>query len=193
MKRYLKLFLNFVPFTCLSVVGCQQQIINPQLNQIFDVKWHYQVVDGDTLYFTNDTIKQGVRFFGIDTPEIFKGKNNQHLALLENYYGQKAKSYLFNLTYQKNIKIKYITKDKYNRWICKVYSEEGEDLAFELVKQGLARVSYISIDHHAKYYWVNNKEQKEYFWKLNQLQNEAQQNKRGFWKEKNINLVFNKH
>ncbi|UUD35056.1 thermonuclease family protein [Mycoplasmopsis caviae] len=193
MKKILKLVpFILIPLTNLSLLSCQSAIIDPQLNQTFNINWYYEVSDGDTFYFTNDTIKQGVRLFGVDTPETYKN-NKQKLAKLENYYGQKAKAYLNKSTYQRNVKIQYITKDKYNRWVCKVYDDKGEDLALKLIERGLARVSYISIDHRDKYYWVNNKQQKEYFWKLNKAQNEAQRNKLGFWNEKDINLVFSKN
>ncbi|QSF13487.1 thermonuclease family protein [Mycoplasma sp. Mirounga ES2805-ORL] len=156
----------------------------------FSIEWPFRIIDGDTLDCIFSGKKQRIRIFGIDTPETYKNNNYKSLASLENYYAQKAKTFLTNITRKKELNLQYITTDKYNRLVCIV--KIGKlDLAKELVKRGLARVKYISIWTDKNKYWVNDSQLVKYYKEINKIEIDAQSHLRGFWKEP-IQDVFHK-
>lgn len=133
----------------------------------------------------------GLRIFGIDTPEI-KKSNGEKLALKENYYGQKAKQELIRLLKWKEIKIKILKIDKYQRKVVILKNHQNIDVAMQLLKKGLARVKYVSLYKYSKPYWIVDDKLIEYYYKMVNLENEARKLNLGIWKE-NLKYIFHKN
>ncbi|WP_235732233.1 thermonuclease family protein [Mycoplasmopsis primatum] len=142
------------------------------------------VVDGDTIYFIQNEQKVGLRIIGIDAPETYKSIH-QNLAKYENYFAQKAKQFLISLLHNKEVYYKYVSEDKYARKVAFLYcktEQNGEiDVGYELVKNGLARVHYISIKK-GNYFAVNEGVLLNYFNKLKFAENEAKKQRLNIWK-----------
>lgn len=169
----------------LFPVSCQNEW------QTINVSDSYHVIDGDTIRIY-DSRKTTIRLFGIDTPET-KKDSSQKLAKLENYYAQKAKIYLLNLLKNKKFYYQIITKDKYGRYVAKLFYEDQNqkyDVALSLLNEGLAVVKYINVDGKNKF-TVKNQDLKDYFYKLKNAENDAKKNKRNIWKE-NLSDVYSK-
>ncbi|EIN14906.1 Nuclease [Mycoplasmopsis agalactiae 14628] len=150
------------------------------------------VIDGDTISFLQDDKKRTIRLFGIDAPETFKN-SNQKLAKFENFYAHQARIFLTDLINDKELHYKFIKYDKYNRTIGILYYKTGineyYDAGLELVKNGLARVHYISLDSKHKYA-VNEKNLVEYFYKLKSLENEAKSQRINIWKHAQKDVFY---
>jgi micrococcal nuclease len=86
------------------------------------LKGKCHVVDGDTIIISGTSI----RIAGIDAPE------------LHHPWGKKAKFAMIELCKGKVITAKIEPGVSYDRIVAKCYLPDGEDLAAELVKQGLA-------------------------------------------------------
>ncbi|HMG89378.1 MAG TPA: thermonuclease family protein [Chryseolinea sp.] len=115
-----------------------------------------KVVDGDTFDLMSDK-KIRIRMFGIDSPE--RGQS----------FSVKAKEFTAGLIAGKEITVTIINKDRYGRFVCDVYLDNGTSVNAEIVKAGYAW-------HFTRY--SNDDE-------LVRLQEEARASKRGLWQDSN--------
>ena len=125
-------------------------------------------VDGDTAYFTKDTLKLKVRFLGIDAPEL-EGENNE----VEPYAKEAANKACTLLENAKSIKLEYETsekEDKYGRILAWVWVDNVL-LQQELVYEGLVDVKYL----YQEYLYTDE---------LIKTLNYAKANKKGIWSNK---------
>lgn len=193
IKKWILMPAFLAPVCASFCVACSKEI-KPYQYAKYKVKWPFNVIDGDTIYFDNGSKRQGIRIFGIDTPEAYKSfqvDKNKQLAKLENFYGVLAKELLIKKLWQKDITIQYITQDKYNRWVCRIFDKNNYDIGKYIISQGLARIQYFSLNKKDKWYWINDSELKGYYYELLKTQQSAQSQLLGFWKE-NINDVYHK-
>ncbi|MCE6056881.1 thermonuclease family protein [Mycoplasmopsis agalactiae] len=150
------------------------------------------IIDGDTISFLQNDKKQTIRLFGIDVPETFKD-NIQKLAKFENFYAHQARIYLTNMINNKELYYRFIKHDKYNRIIAFLYYKTSintySDVGLELVRNGLARVHYISVDSKHKYA-VNEKNLVEYFYKLKAAENEAKIQRINIWQHAQKDVFY---
>jgi len=94
-----------------------------------------RVIDGDTFEFEVDlgfsiTIKEKLRLYGIDTPEI-RGK--------ERPQGLKVKKYVKKLIHNKMFEIDVYKKGKFGRYVADVYLKKGVTLTTHLLKKKMGR------------------------------------------------------
>jgi micrococcal nuclease len=115
-----------------------------------------KVVDGDTFDLMSDK-KIRVRLFGIDSPE--RGQP----------FNVKAREFTAELIAGKEVKVAVHNKDRYGRFVCDVYLDDGTSVSAELVKAGYA------------WHFTRYSDDKE----LARLQEEARKNKRGLWQDEN--------
>ena len=150
----LKPYLFFFYFISLSIsffcnVSIQEKTILGKVTAI---------TDGDTFkLLTKDFTLIKVRLANIDCPER------------KQPFSAKAKQFTSDAVFSKNVKLKYLKKDRYGRLICNVIYDDSLNLSHELIKQGLAW-------HYVKY-------SKDKY--LQDLENEAKSNKIGLWQDKN--------
>ena len=143
MYRFILLF--FIVLNCYS----QKQILTGKV---------VAITDGDTFkLLTKDSTLIKVRVANIDCPER------------KQAFSAKAKQFTSEAIFSKNIKLDYLKKDRYGRFICNVFYGDSLNLSHELIKQGLAW-------HYVKY--SKDKE-------LQGLEDEARLNKLGLWQEGN--------
>ena len=148
-----------------------------------------EVHDGDTV-----TSSEGEKFriFGVDTPEVSSSggnRRNKETGLIETVwkpttgiealYGELATRAAKHLLLGKNAHIIRITKGKYGRTVARVV-RNNIDLGLMLVRKGLARVAYVSLEPKNPYYTSNV----NYYGKLLMAEYEAAKNEIGFWKDK---------
>lgn len=99
-----------------------------------------RVVDGDTLIATIDGKEEYVRLLLVDTPET------KHPKLGAQPFGLEA-SDLMKSTFSPSdpIELEYGTKrrDKYDRILAYVYTQDGQMFNELLLQEGLARVAYV--------------------------------------------------
>ena len=110
-----------------DVIENQPVIQNNQILEFPKEAKVKRVIDGDTIELTNDQI---VRLVGVNAPN-----NNEE-------YEEKATEYTKNLIEGKKVKLEYDTykSDRFGRILAYVIID-NKNLAMELVKRGLARVS----------------------------------------------------
>jgi endonuclease YncB( thermonuclease family) len=85
------------------------------------------VSDGDTFTVINrDNLQLKIRVYGIDAPE----KNQA--------YGNKSKQALSALIFGKNIEIDVQSQEKWGRYVAKVYTPDGQDVALLMLQSGMA-------------------------------------------------------
>lgn len=122
------------------------------------------VTDGDTLEITYRKKEYKVRLLCIDTPESVK----QGVAVQP--YAHEASELTKKLTFHKNVRLVFEKglRDKYGRLLAYIILDNGENLNALLVRNGYARVEFVS----------PNKKYKEYFLKL---QSEAIKDGVGVW------------
>lgn len=117
-----------------------------------------KIVDGDTYdLLIEDKTTIRIRMNGIDAPE--KG---------QPFY-QKAKDFLGQLCFQKNIRIVKTDIDMHGRVVAESYLEDGTSLSYEMVRNGFA--------WHFKKYSTDAK--------LAQLEIDAKNQKLGLWVDAN--------
>lgn len=117
-----------------------------------------KIVDGDTYdLLTQDRTTIRIRMNGIDAPE--KG---------QPFY-QKAKDFLGQLCFQKNIRIVKKDIDMHGRIVAESYLDDGTSLSYEMVRNGFA--------WHFKKYSTDSK--------LAQLEIDAKNKKLGLWVDEN--------
>jgi endonuclease YncB( thermonuclease family) len=83
------------------------------------------VSDGDTITVMKAGRAIKVRLEGIDCPEL--GQD----------FGTRAKRFTSAMVFGKDVQVKEISRDRYNRIVARVYVD-GRDLSLELVRVGLA-------------------------------------------------------
>jgi endonuclease YncB( thermonuclease family) len=84
------------------------------------------VLDGDTIDILHNKRAKQIRLNGIDAPE--KGQA----------FGQKAKQFVSEQAFGKEVTVKTFGLDKYGRTIGDVFLPDGRMLNEELVREGLA-------------------------------------------------------
>jgi len=115
------------------------------------------IIDGDTFkLLTQDLIQIKVRLANIDCPE-----NKQP-------FSSKAKQFVSDAIFGKQVTIHVLKKDRYGRSIANVNYDDSLDLSQELLKQGLAW-------HYLQY-------SKDPL--LQKLEDQAKKEKLGLWKDK---------
>lgn len=129
MQLLLAILLLTVP---ALAVAAPERIRGPVEAEVLTVK------DGDTLavrahIWPGHYVEVAVRLAGIDTPEI-RGKCDRERDL-----AQKARDSLTQWTASGRVLLKDVTYDKYGgRAIALVETSEGQDIAANLIKAGLA-------------------------------------------------------
>ena len=115
------------------------------------------VKDGDTIVVLKNRVTYTIRLDGIDCPEK------------KQAFGDKAKRFVSDKVFSRNVKVVYTKKDRYQRYLGTVYYGGGKNLNEDLLKAGLA--------WHYKQY---NKDPI-----LAKLEATARRNKTGLWADKN--------
>ena len=142
MKRKIKLITLALPLP-LALISCGKA--EEKQYECFIVSVH----DGDTF---KDEKGNVYRLFGVDTPELNDQFNGFEPTVgIEHVCAQMAQIYASNQIYKKYVNVSVVTKDKYQRVVASI-SYKGEDLATELVRNGLARVAYISTNKKSPYF-----------------------------------------
>lgn len=121
--------------------------------------------DGDTMKLKDRRI---VRLAGIDAPEV------PHRDQMGQFYSRQAKELLKKLVKGKTINLEFpgmSIKDKYGRLIAEAFLEDGQSVNEILVSNGAA------------FFYPHDDLDPQFQEKLRQLQAEAIQERRGFWKE----------
>ncbi|MEK5184169.1 thermonuclease family protein [Solibacillus sp. FSL W7-1324] len=124
------------------------------------------VIDGDTIRIIYNGNSEKVRFLLIDTPET------NHETLGEQPYGPEAKEFTKQLLAgQDKVYLEFDVsyRDKYQRLLAYIYTQDGISVQEQLLKNGLARVAYI--------YDPNTK----YVDRFKSIQETAQQSAIGIW------------
>lgn len=174
-------FLSLIPTalflsTSCSVVSNYEQSIYVQ-----------QVIDGDTF---SDQYQQKYRVLGIDTPEVYDANNNfQPTTGIKYFYGKLASDAAYQLLKNQWVEIEYLKDDAYQRKVAKVKLANNIDYASYMVSKGYAKVRYISTNKNSPFYYYDA----NYVDHLYRMENEAKEQKLGFWSESasNINQIFN--
>lgn len=97
------------------------------------------VYDGDTITvifeYRHQIIKEKIRLWGIDTPEIRTRDDEEKKA------GFVARDYLRDQILHKFIWVEFLCEDKYGRSLGKIYrkNNDAESLNDELVRLGMAK------------------------------------------------------
>jgi len=118
-----------------------------------------KVVDGDTVHLVNQSgTKLKIRQMGIDAPEM-KQKG-----------GKASRDHLASLVGGKNAVADCSTKDKYQRWVCKVLVN-GQDMNLKMVQDGHAW-------HYKQYQSEQTASDRSSYSKA---QEEAQNSRSGLW------------
>ncbi len=92
------------------------------------------VIDGDTILIRYKGREVPVRFIGIDCPETGK------YGVSGEYGANRAKELVARLTSGKKVTLKFDfeREDRYHRWLCYVYTEDGGLVNELLLEEGLA-------------------------------------------------------
>ena len=93
-----------------------------------------KVYDGDTILLKNG---QKVRFLGVNTPEVAGRHKNAEQG------GEEAKAWLQQRLRHKKVRLEFDAekKDKYQRTLAHVFTEDKQHINLELVRRGLAAVN----------------------------------------------------
>jgi apolipoprotein N-acyltransferase len=135
-----------------------------------------RAVDGDTVELENG---EKVRLIGIDTPEAWYGPKlerdarrtkRDHRTIMK--MGKRAADFTKKLVTGKKVRLEFDVekRDRYGRLLAYLYLPDGKMLNSELLSEGYAQV----------YTFQPNV---KYLDKFLELQKEARDNERGFWKE----------
>jgi len=132
----------------------------------------FRVIDGDTIEFNDRTC----RLYGIDTPETYyssKLYNDSEMCQIDEDIikksGEKSKEFIENKLLNKNLKIKLMGKDRYDRDICDVSFSNGINLNQQLVEEGYAIV------------WKDYIKDKTVLETYLEYENSAKQASKGLW------------
>ncbi len=122
----------------------KKNIINKKLKNTSKYEFEgkcYKVVDGDTI----DVEGIGrIRFVGVNTPE--RGENGY----------KSAKEYVKNKCLEKTVYLDIDdrkNKDRYNRTLAVVYTDDGQNLNHLLLKENHAEIMYIPPSEFYPYDW----------------------------------------
>lgn len=85
------------------------------------------VHDGDTLRCAGES----VRLFGVDAPEVRRGKAPAQP------FAEEARAYLLQLT-RGRVACRFVNRDRYGRYVGKCWSTASPDLNAALIRSGLA-------------------------------------------------------
>lgn len=113
------------------------------------------VSDGDTISVLHNGKAEKIRLNGIDCPESHQD------------FGQRAKQFTSNLTFNKTVTVEVSDHDKYGRTVGDVILPDGRNLNRELVRAGFA-------------WWYK---QYSHDQSLGELEEEARAAKRGLWQD----------
>jgi micrococcal nuclease len=116
------------------------------------------ISDGDTISVMHEGRAERVRLHGIDAPE--KGQP----------FTNRAKQYVSDLVFGKDVKVEVHGQDRYGRTIGDVFLPDGRNLNHEIVKAGFA--------WWFRRYAPHNRV-------LEKLESEAREAKRGLWVDAN--------
>lgn len=161
IKTYILLISAILFFGCTEISAPkerEEKTINYKIEYIYD---------GDTLSLIIDGKKEKIRILGIDTPEVDGYRTAE-------CYGDDASAYAKEYLKKKRVTLLKSKigdeKDRYERLLRYVFVE-GKDFGAHLIKEGYAE-SYKIFPH----------DRMEYY---NELEKEAQENKKGMWNEEN--------
>ena len=118
-----------------------------------------RVIDGDTLYVKNGSVKQKIRLWGIDAPELSQKD------------GAKSGRFLATRISGEWCTIKIIDTDRYGRLVAKIYDSNETYVNEEMVRLGLAWV-YTRYVNETQPDWVR-------------YQQQARDKKIGLWRRRN--------
>lgn len=158
----------YARFGAENKIATSHSILEEDLNTTENIVCLVErVVDGDTFEIRYQNKKEKVRLIGIDTPESVHPDASKN-----SDYGKKASDYMKELIEGKRVTLEWDTqvRDKYGRLLAYVYLENGEMVNSLLLKQGYAQIA--TYPPNVKYVEM-----------FTQLQKEARQNEKGFWKE----------
>lgn len=80
------------------------------------------VTDGDTLTLEKDGVEFKCRLRWIDAPETRKSHTSADPKILNHWeWGEKSKTFLYNLVWGKQLTVIPYEIDQYNRWLCDLY------------------------------------------------------------------------
>ena len=112
-----------------------------------------KVVDGDTLDLDIDLglrvhVKERVRLFGINTPELHSSNADERVA------AQKAADFLRSLVTNGvlTVKTQKDSQEKYGRYLATVFDSAGVNVNEEMVKAGHA-ATYLGVGPMPKWPW----------------------------------------
>ena len=95
------------------------------------------VVDGDTIKVELNGKKETIRFIGMDTPETKDPRKPVQC------YGPEAYSRMQHYAQSKSVRLESDPsqgdRDKYDRLLRYVYTEDGKNIAYQMIKEGYAR------------------------------------------------------
>lgn len=95
------------------------------------------VVDGDTIKVSIDGKRETIRFIGMDTPETKDPRKPVQC------YGPEAYSRMQHYAQSKMVRLESDSsqgdRDKYSRLLRYVYTEDGQNIAYLLIREGYAR------------------------------------------------------
>ena len=110
-----------------------------------------RISDGDTVTCQGYGLTFKVRLAGIDTPE--KGSKKRP----GQPYAEQARKYLQSIILNKQVSIKQVGLDGYNRILGIIYVS-GRDINLEMIKQGFAEVYRGKHSFDVKPFWEAEKE-----------------------------------
>lgn len=85
------------------------------------------ISDGDTFTAINDdNLQLKIRIYGIDAPEK------------KQAFGNKSKEFLSSLIFNKKVTVDVDSKDRYGRYIARVYTPDGKDVSMLMIHEGMA-------------------------------------------------------
>lgn len=114
------------------------------------------VTDGDTIGVLVDKEEHKIRLHGIDAPER------------KQDFGARARQYASELAFGKDVRVDVQYRDRYGREVAEVFLPDGRSMNHELVRAGFA-------------WWYEEYAPKDKT--LAALQREAQQARRGLWRD----------
>lgn len=130
------------------------------------------VVDGDTIKVNIDGRVETIRFIGMDTPEVKDPRKPVQC------FGREASARMQALVAGKAVRLEADPsqgeRDKYNRLLRYVYSADGTNLAYQMIRQGYA--------HEYTYYTPYR-----YQTQFRSAQSFAQSNNLGLWSASTCN------
>ncbi|MBU4691295.1 thermonuclease family protein [Mycoplasma zalophi] len=193
--KWLFIFFQYI-FLGLSVTSCfyyqNNNTKNIQNKNLYSLTKETikEVIDGDTLKTSKNEL---IRLQGIDTPESRRWFNNTWKSThgIENSWALKAKNFLKqiiltnkNLIYMDRKFQKY---DRYKRTVTQIFDLNKKSINLKMIKKGLARVNYISLNYKSIYYTKNV----NYYYQLLDKEQLARKNKCGFWAQyEKIDQIF---